>query len=326
MNIGKPSDERGVALLTALLVVLVLSAVAVAALETLQRGQRLAANASSLAQAQWYALGADSFVSLIAEDLYDNPLAGVALAEGEIVQTLPLDNGYMELHIADGSTCINLNAVVAGANNTYQRHETGAAQFEALLIALEYTDVQARELTGSLIAWIDSTDSRGATGRDDSPYLSRTPSYMTGREPLAEVSELRAVRGFTPEIYDALRPFVCAHPNVGPSKINLNALTEDDAPILVALFEGRINDTAARRIIANRPETGWSDLGQFWSGRDVAAVGAPEAAIEQAELTPRYLDLTVNVTHLDAQTTMSSLLVFNGGTFRTAARRWSEDA
>ncbi len=326
MNIAKPSDESGVALLTALLVVLVLSAVSVAALETLQRGQRLAANASSLAQAQWYALGADSFVRLIAEDLYANPLAGIALAEGEIVQTLPLDNGYMDLRIADGSTCINVNSVVAGANNTFQRHETGAAQFTALLTALDFSDVQADELTNSLIAWIDSTDSRGATGRDDSPYLSQSPSYMTGREPLAEVSELRAVRGFTPEVYETIRPFICAHPNVGPSKINLNALTEDDAPILAALFEGRINASTARRIIANRPATGWASLGQFWSSRDVTAIGAPEAAIEQAELTPRYLDLTVHVTHLDAQTTMSGLLVFNGGSFRTAARRWSEDA
>ncbi len=320
------SNEKGVALLTALLVVLVLSAVSVAALETLQRGQRLSANASSLAQAQWYALGADSFVRLIAEDLYANPLSGIALAEGEIVQTLPLDNGFMDLRVADGSTCINLNGVVAGANNTFQRHEVGAAQFTALLTALDYSDVQAKELTNSLIAWIDSTDSRGATGRDDSPYLSQTPSYMTGREPLAEVSELRAIRGFTPKIYEELRPFVCAHPNVGPSKINLNALTENDAPVLAALFEGRINTATARRIIANRPATGWADVGQFWSSRDVVAIGAPEAAIEQAELTPRYLDLTVHVTHLDAQATMSSLLVFNGGTFLTASRRWSEDA
>lgn len=326
MTSGKSSDESGVALLTALIVVMVLSAVAVAALETLQRGQRLAANASSLAQAQWYALGADSFVAILAEDFYSNPLAGIALSEGEIVQTLPLDAGYMDLRISDGSTCINLNSVVAGANNTFQRHETGAAQFEALLAAIDYSEVQARELTNSLIAWIDSTDGRGALGRDDSPYLSRSPSYMTGREPLAEVSELRAVRGFTPEIYDDLRPHVCAHPNVGPSKINLNALTEDDAPILVALFEGRITPTTARRIIANRPATGWSDLGQFWSSRDVVAIGAPQAAIEQAELAPRYLDLTVHVTHLDAQATMSSLLVLEGGAFTTTARRWSDDA
>lgn len=326
MTFGKPSDERGVALLTALIVVMVLSAVAVAALETLQRGQRLAANSASLAQAQWFALGADSFVSLMAEDLYANPLSGIALAEGEIVQTLPLDQGYMDLRISDGSTCINLNSVVAGANNTFQRHETGAKQFESLLIALDYSEVQARELTNSLVAWIDSTDGRGAVGRDDSPYLSQSPSYMTGREPLSEVSELRAVRGFTPEIYEEIRPFVCAHPNVGPSKLNLNALTEDDAPILAALFEGRITPGTAQRIIANRPATGWSNLGQFWSSRDVAAIGAPEAAVEQAELTPRYLDLTVHVTHLDAQAVMSSLLVFDGGVFKTAARRWSDDA
>ncbi len=323
---GKPSDERGVALLTALIVVMVLSAIGVAALETLQRGQRLSANATSLAQAQWYALGADSFVGILAEDLYTNPLAGIALAEGEIVQTLPLDQGYMDLRISDGSTCINLNSVVSGANDTYQRNETGAAQFAALLTALDISEVQARELTNSLVAWIDSTDSRGGVGGDDNPYLSQSPSYMTGREPLAEVSELRAIRGFTPDIYADIRPFICAHPSVGPSKINLNALTETDAPILAALFEGRIPPATARRIIENRPATGWSDLGQFWSSRDVAAIGAPEAVIEQAELTPRYLDLTVHVTHLDAQAVMSSLLVFNGGTFRTAARRWSDDA
>ncbi len=319
------NSESGVALLTTLLIVLVLSAISVAALDGMRRNVRLEANASSVAQAQWFALGADAYVKALAEDLHTSPIDTETLEAGARALTFPLDHGYMEIRIADGSTCLNLNSVVAGANNTFQRHETGASQFQALLIALGYSDLQARELTEALIGWIDTGNGRNGPDRDDSPYLALSPGYMTGREPLAEVSELRAIRGFTPEIYETIRPYVCVHPTVGPSRINLNALTPDDAPLLVALFEGRLKIDAARRLLANRPEYGWTDLATFWSRPEILGIGAADSAIEQTELHPTYLDLTVYVSHLDAEATLSGLLVYQAGNFITASRRWSED-
>ena len=53
-------DEQGVALLTVLLMVAVMAAIAVAVLDDIRFSVRRTANAQTTAQARWYALGAET--------------------------------------------------------------------------------------------------------------------------------------------------------------------------------------------------------------------------------------------------------------------------
>ncbi|MEZ5936595.1 MAG: type II secretion system minor pseudopilin GspK [Hyphomonadaceae bacterium] len=324
-NRSSLSDKTGAALLVVLVIVAALSATSVAVLEGTQRNLRLSSNATSLAQAQWYAMGADAYVKAIAADLQSGPAARAAFADGPRTFTFPLDYGLMEIEARDGSTCINLNSVVAGANDIFQRHETGAAQFAALLEALRISDAQADDLDQALVDWIDTDDGRRGSSSDDTPYLRQTPTYMTGREPLVEVSELRAIRGFTPQIYETIRPYVCALPLVGPTKVNVNALSEDDAPVLSAMTQGAIDVASARRIIATRPASGWTSPDDLWGRAEFSGMDLPEGLLQQTALEAQFLDLSVNVTHLDAEASLSEQLMLSGDQFVTTARRWSED-
>ncbi len=317
----KSSGEAGVALLTVLLIVLALSGIAVTVLEDMRRGQRLESNAASLAQAQWYAIGADAYVRDLAARVRSS--AGTTAAGRTMV--FPLDNGAMDIRIEDGSDCINLNGVVAGAGNIYQRHETGAADLEFLMRATGMPAGPSGELTQALVDWIDTDDGSRGVGPDDFEYMGLSPGYLTAREPLSEVSELRAVAGFSSAIYEDLLPFVCAHPSVGPSLLNINGLTADHAPLLVALLRGAITDATARRIISTRPADGWASVGDFWTSPLLAGVDVPEEARSRLSLEPDYLNLTVRVTHLDAEVAMNEMLAWRGGRFVTASRRWSEN-
>jgi general secretion pathway protein K len=321
----RPSRERGVALLTALLIVLALSSLAVAALEGIQRTRRLDANATSLAQARWYAIGAEAQVRAVAADFRKGGLGRLVFAKGPRVFTFPLEAGAMEIAVRDGSLCLNLNSVVVGAAEIHQRNETGVRQLTSLMTGLDVPAGQAAAAVESLVGWIDTADGRTSPDSDDARYLAQSPGYLTGGQPLVETSELRAIAGFTPEIYALIRPHVCALPVVGASRINLNALTTENAPVLSAVTGGVLPLKAAREIIAGRPSYGWDNVNAVQEAAQRAGYNLPERVMDEFELDPRYLDLSINVVHLDAEVALSEQLVLSGEVFRTAARRWSAD-
>ena len=232
---GKPQD-KGAALLTALIVVAGLSAIAVSALADMRRDQRLSANAQSTAQAQWFAIGAEGYARVMAEDLVSGALPRTALAGPPRTGAFPLDHGMMQVAVSDASTCINANSVVSGAGDIYQRDAAGVAQVIALMEMQGLSSAKSNELADALVGWIDTAG--GAVGADDAAYTALAPPYLSGSEPLSEFSELRAIRGFTPDVLAKLRPWLCVLPGVGPSRINLNALTSEQAPVLVAMSGG----------------------------------------------------------------------------------------
>jgi general secretion pathway protein K len=324
MSAARPR-ERGAALLLALLMVAALAAVSVAMLETLRRSLRLDANAGSLAQAQWYAIGAEGFAAGLAADLRNYGVGRTAFAAGDQTFSFPLDAGLMEIRLADGGACINLNAAVRGFGDIHERDEVGAAQLGALFVALGVPQRQSAELVDALVDWMDTDDGRRGVHADDFAYNRRSPAYLTGAEPLAEVSELRAVQGYTPEIYKRIRPFVCALPTLGGSRVNVNSLTPDDAPVLVALTGGRLPLPAAAKLIATRPDQGWSSVGEFWSTPELAALGLAPEAMQGVGLDVDAIAMEATVTHLDAEVTASALLLYRGGSYVTAARRWSAE-
>lgn len=317
------SEESGAALLTTLMIVAALSAISVSVLADMRRSGRISANAASIAQAQWYAIGADAYARVTADDLVSGALPRTSLAGPPQTATFPLDNGLMQVAVRDGSTCVNLNSVVSGAGDIYERNETGASQLRTLMQLQGIPAGHATELVDTLVAWIDTAG--GAIGADDGPYAQVDPSYMTGREPLAEVSELRAIRGFTPEIVRKLRPWICALPIVGPSKVNLNALVPEQAPLLVAISEGRITDTQAKDLIKRRPPLGWQSIGEVFADPAMTALALPESMMESFALETRFLAIDVLVTHGEAEVAMSELMMRSGSGFVAAARRWSED-
>lgn len=316
--------EAGAALLTTLIVVAALSAVSVAAIADMQRSHRISANAVSTAQAQWYAIGAEQYARLIARELASGSIPRTALAGPPRVATFPLDRGVMRVTVHDGSTCINLNSVVSGAGDVYERNSTGAAQLATMMELRGVPAGRASELVDSLVAWIDSRS--GSADADDAPYAQVDPPYLTGREPLAELSEVRAIRGYSPEVLEKLRPWVCALPRVGPSIINLNALTPDQAPLVVAVSERRLTLDQARNLIRNRPAAGWQSLGEAFGSPELAGLNLPENVISSFALETSWVAMEIIVTHDDAEVVMSGLLARHGDDFVSTARRWTEDS
>lgn len=317
--------EEGAALLTVLLLVAVMSALAVAVLDDIRFGLRRTANAETVGQAQFYALGAETLartrLTLLAGR---DPLRTPGGDWNGRWLLYPIDNGVIRARIADAGTCFNLNSVVQGASEQWSRRELGLAQFIALLHALDIPPRDAERLAETLADWIDSDGNRTTLGGEDDTYINAAPPYRTASTLLSEVSELRAVRGFTPEIYTRIRPFVCALPTADLSPINVNLLDAGNAVLLTMLMDGRLDPAAAAELIQSRPDGGWLTVDEFWSDPVLAEHLPPDAALDQVSLRTRFFSLQAEVDYAGSEAVMTSLFEHRaGGPIRLVARRWT---
>lgn len=326
--------EQGMALLTVLLMVAVMSVLAVAALDDIRFGLRRTANAAEVGQAQWYAIGAEELARTQIRRLSAQNAGRITAAGGWNGREFlfPIEGGLIRARVEDGGNCFDLNSVAQGPPGSWTAFEPGQRQFAVLLQALAIPAGEAAVLSRGLVDWIDSDPS------GDAAYAGR--GYRTGGGLLTEVSELRAVQGVTPELYARLRPYVCAlprtprpgEPSSQLSPININTLREDQALLVTMLTGGALPLAEARAWLARRPAEGWSDpnvLIQHPLLVDQPPSPSPylQIANGMSGYPSRFFALQATVGYGRAEVAMSSLFEHDKATggIRLAARRWTTD-
>lgn len=324
-----PTAERGAALLTVLLLVAVMGALAASALEKLRLSTALAANSSGLDQARAFAIGVESLLALRADDILAASPDRTTLAGGWNGETrrYPMPGGgLVEATVRDGGNCFNINSVATGALATdLAPRAAGIEQFVALLRILEVPEGTARRIAEGAGDWVDADVNPTREGAEDRVYGGVEHPYRTGNTLFADVSELRAVNGMKPEIYQRVRPWLCALPATDLSPINVNTLYVEQAPLLAMLDPNQISLDAARRLIAERPASGWPSLVDFY--REPALEDA-QLALDvqlQPQLRTRWFMLDLRVELSGAELHETALVDARIAPARVVARRWGSD-
>ena len=241
------SNQRGIALLIALLTV-ALAAVLIAGL--LDRGELALArtrNAMRGEQAEAYAQGLEAYAAeVLLKDFGDDP--GIDTNADIWAAGLPpqqVAGGVITGSIHDLNGCFNLNNLADGANAS-----GWLKVFNQLLDARGVT----RDIADATRKWLGA----GAAGADviDAYYLAQPVPYRSAQRAFAHVSELRLVRGVTSDIYARLAPYVCALPP--GTKINVNTAS---VPVLQALG-ANITQAQAESLWQNG-QASWSAVGDF---------------------------------------------------------------
>ena len=326
MRPAVPSSERGAALLAVLVLVVIMAAIAAGAFERLRLSSAMARNGAARDQARGYALGVEDLLALriddlAAEDAYVTNLAG---DWNGTARRIPLPGeGLATGIIRDGGNCFNLNSLVQGdPATTLVQRPAAIEQFVGLMRVLGLPEPTARRVAAAAADWIDSDSETGPQGAEDSAYAGSEPAYRTGNTLVADPSELRAVAGVTPEIYDQLKPYLCALPAADMSPINVNTLLARDAPLLAMFAPGKVRPDRARGLIGARPPAGWRNTYDFWRSAELAGLETSADPMSQLQLKTHWFTIDLSVAFQDAEMEEWALVDARLTPAKVVARRW----
>ncbi|MBY5994005.1 type II secretion system minor pseudopilin GspK [Ferrimonas balearica] len=265
-------QQSGMALLTVLLVLAVITTLAAGMTQRSQLSVRRTTNMAAFDQAYWYALSSEALAKRVLKQDFEDADGTTHMqqywATANVVY--PVERGQIAGQIDDMRSCFNLNALSRGLTqeeqnkDPYQKPLAGR-QFMAMLEAMEIDNYWAELLADRVRDFTDADDRQdGSFGAEDAEYASRPIPYMTPNQLMIHHSELRAVLGTNQQLYRALRDYVCAIPGDDSQQLNVNTLPVERAALLVGMLEGKLSLSEAESLIQARPGDGWEDTQSFW--------------------------------------------------------------
>ncbi|MEM9670588.1 MAG: type II secretion system minor pseudopilin GspK [Pseudomonadota bacterium] len=279
-------SEEGVALLSALLIVSIMAAIAVAMSDVALRSLSRATVSDERGRVSWQITGAEAAGLSAIDDLLLTTEAALSIDNPVFAEPIVFSasGGSISGDLRDASNCFNLNALAAVgevAEDSSERPPAVLAYID-LLLSLQLSEFEVEALTDALLDWLDADNTPRLSGAEDGYYLSLSPPYRTGGQPMVHISELRAVLGYEPEILEVLLPQVCVRPNSNLGPFNLNTLEEYHTPLLVMLLGNSITLNEAQDLLTRRPFGGWSTPDAFL---ELDAVGRITPELVRSDLT-----------------------------------------
>lgn len=285
--------ERGVAVITAILIVAVAASAAAMMLSQQSAMIDQALMVSSRAQADLYAqAGVDWARGVLAEDA--RRTRGVdTLAEGwaQPIAALPVDRALVAGSIADEQGRFNLNNVMNG-------NQPSAPDIRMLREILGHVGL-APDLADAIVDWIDADPDLSASGgAEDAYYLGLQRPYRAANRSMIQLEELYRVRGFDAAAVAKLRPWVTALPIRTATNVN----TAGD--VVIAALLGVARDKAAV-LVAERRTKPFGQKADFTAR--VASLGAA-AAIPDYGVSSMHFLVHVRVAQDDVQLATEALV------------------
>ena len=246
-----PRRQRGIAAITAMLVVTIATMLAIELVWDLNLDVRRTQTLLLRDQAVQIALGAEVWVSdILRQDFEDDGGSGTDhLNEvwAQDIPPLPVEGGTVDGTVEDLQGRFNLNNLLDPQG---RKDPLAVDQFRRLLRSLELD----AELADAVVDWIDPDQVAELSGAEDDVYTSRTPPYRAANFWFTTTSELLAVSGIDGEVFRTLEPHVSALPvatgQAGAlTRINVNTAT---GPVLRSLGDD-VTDSTVEQWLEDRP-------------------------------------------------------------------------
>jgi general secretion pathway protein K len=315
-----PGQQRGVALLTAIILVAIATILATAIAWQTSLNARRGIGVFTIAQGYALAQGGEALAGYVLRDSRSknpqvvSPTQDWAMPYGPV----ELDAGAtLEASLEDQAGKFNLNSVVmqSGPGAPMVKDPAGAEAFTRLLELLGI-DTQ---LTSRLVDWLDRDDQPDYPGgAEDGYYLGQQPAHRTPNMPVTSVSELLAM-GLDRASYDRIKGLVTALPVGTP----LNLCTAP-AEVLDAVGGSRSYSTDLRQFQQLRVQFScYPDLATF---RNTLTPAFATQLAGRIGTSSQYFRLRAWVTIGTTRFTLYSLLERdNGGQIRPLLRTFGTE-
>ncbi|EWC41724.1 type II secretion system minor pseudopilin GspK [Stutzerimonas stutzeri] len=237
--------QRGVALITVLLVVAIVTVVSAAMVARQQLSIRASSNQLQARQAWHYALGGEALAqAMLARDLQGGEPGAAAIDHllEPWAQPLPafeIEQGEIRVRIEDLAGRFNLNDLL----RDQQPNPAAVAQFRRLLLRLQISAPYAERL----LDWLDPDQQpSGELGAEDNAYLGLDAPYRSAGRRLYDLSELRLLLDMREEDFQRLAPYVVALPPNVPLNVNTAS------PMVLSSLSDNLNLGAAESLVELR--------------------------------------------------------------------------
>lgn len=244
-------QQRGVALITAVLIVALVTTIAVAMASRQQLDIRRSANIFDGDQAWLAVLGGEDYArNVLAVDGKDTQVDSLDENWAQPVQ-FPFEGMVLGGQMEDMQGRFNLNNLLMDDGSVSAKD---LQRFERLLKLLDL-DVAIAQ---AVIDWLDADINPGMNGgAEDDFYMEQQPGYRAANRLMASASELRLVHGVTAEAYKKLAPLVVALPK--RTAININT-----APAAVlAMVDDNLTIADGEAMVTERDNKGYLSVQEF---------------------------------------------------------------
>jgi general secretion pathway protein K len=293
------ADERGVALLLALLILTLLTALILEFDAEARREYRAAATfrddykASMLTRAAVQAARA-----VLQQDLMREKMTGQKYDGPTDIWAMPIKNyaigdGFLTAQIQDEMGKLNLNDLASSSGSEVEQKKK-VLRVKRLFELLRVNP----NLVDALIDWVDQDEVPQPTGAESLYYQSLRPPYRSANSPLPGLGDLRLIKGFTPDIIERISPYVTVYPLEGGAAVNLN--TAD--PIVIQTLDPSISQTVAIETVQGRPYKTKVELDRIGNFQEIGRALRNDYDVRSDYFSAR-LTITIN------ETTKSSLAI-----------------
>jgi general secretion pathway protein K len=301
--------QRGVALITAIVLVAIATMLAVHVGTRAALDLRRTAGLAALDQGWHVALGAEAWAAeVLRDDFEDNPdIDHLGEAWARPLPGLPIDGGEVRGALEDMQGRFNLNNLL---DDNGEPDDVSIRRLERLLLRVGAQPRWARIMAD----WLDQDTMPGIPeGAEDGTYLSQNPPYRAANGLVATTTEMMALPGMTREEFERIRPYVAAL-RAG-TKINVCTAK---APVLAALVESGTDFGDPELLQANRRDGCYPTMEFLKASLDLAA---RQELDKIAAETSDWFRVVTAVRIGTSELTLYSLIERNGSTaIRTVLR------
>jgi len=209
IKVIKLSNQQGIALLMAMLVVAIATITAVSLVHEQSISVRKTGHIQASETALMYSLGLEDYARLfLQKDHKESKIDHLEEDWAIGIPPLPIEGGFLAGSMEDAQSRINLNSILVQENEDRLRR---------LCNNLEISP----DFIPALKDWIDSDlETVDADGAEDDYYTSLEIPYRAANRPMSDVSELLLVKAVDREIYETLKPFITVLPTTTALNIN----------------------------------------------------------------------------------------------------------
>jgi len=272
-NLLPTPNQRGVALITIMLVVAIATVIATELVSRVHFHIQRATHQHAQAQAYQFALGGEELVRQILHlDNEETDYDHLNEKWSKLKPQYEFDQGLLIIQVQDLHARLNINNLI---NTEGKLDKVAFEQFRRLFNQLSMNVA----LLNTLVDWLDPDATPLALNSEDNGYLALDLPYRAANARLVHLSELTLLQGWDQATVAQLAPFVTALP--GPTKINVNTAP---ATVLATLAKD-LTVLAAENLTTSRSSDGFDSIDGFLTHNSLAGL---EVSASQASVNSEY--------------------------------------